>query len=338
MWKNYYMPTRMQEALRLLSEHGPRARIVAGGTDLLVELRRAPHPNLSMIDVTRIAGLDQIRLDEDLVRIGPTVTHNQVVASALVRQQGFLLALSCWQVGTPQLRNRGTIVGNLATASPANDTITALWALDARLTLRSIRGERTVALCDFYQGVRQTVLAPDEMVTDVSFPALGANQRGVFYKLGLRRTHAIAVVNVAVLLTLDGNHVDRARITLGSVAPTIIPALEAERRLVGSSLDEECVEQSADLAAQAALPIDDIRAGADYRRHAVRVLVRRALFALRKGNERDGLPVAPPLLWGKTDGHFCPLPCSDTYHHSRGKEPIACTVNEQAVTVHGAGD
>jgi carbon-monoxide dehydrogenase medium subunit len=252
-------------------------------------------------------------------------------------QRGYPLALACWQVGTPQLRNRGTIAGNLVTASPANDTITALRALGGRLTLQSVRGERTVTLKDFYRGVRRTALAPDEMVTDIAFPAIGANQRGIFCKLGLRRTHAIAVVNVAVLLTFDGDRVAQARIALGSVAPTIVRAPDAERVLQGNALGEQCIAEAAALAAEAASPIDDIRAGADYRRQAVRVLVCRALVTLRDGTERASLPFAPPMLWGKTDGHFSPLVGETLCHRDEERDPVVCTVNGRDVTVHGAG-
>jgi xanthine dehydrogenase iron-sulfur cluster and FAD-binding subunit A len=281
------------------------------------------------------------------------VTHNQAVASEVLVERGFPLALACWQIGTPQLRNRGTIAGNLVTASPANDTITALWALDARLTLRSVRGERTLTCDDFYQGVRQTELAPDEMVTDITFPALAPNQRGTFAKLGLRRASAIAVVNAAVVLTFDdGNDVvTHARITLGSVAPTIIRAREAETALVGAALNEgrptwsECAATAAELAARAAAPIDDLRAGANYRREMVRVLVRRALVALGNGTDgstgltagRVGFPAAPPMLWGRTRGHFPRLAGKTVRHHDEGPEPIECTVNGENVVVQGAG-
>ena len=339
MWRTYYSPSSVDEALRLLAEHGPEARIVAGGTDLLVELRRGVRPTRVLIDVTRIAmpcGTDQVRLDDNgLIHVGPMVTHNQAVASELLVERGFPLALACWQVGTPQLRNLGTVAGNLVTASPANDTIAALWALDARLTLQSTRGERTLSFADFYHGVRQTALAPDEMVTDIAFPALRAHQRGVFAKLGLRRTHAIALVNAAAVLTFDGKTVARARITLGSVAPTIIRALEAERALVGGALREEGIVEAAGLAAEAAAPIDDIRGGAGYRREIVRVLVRRALTALRDGAERAQLPSAPPMLWGKEDGHFVPLAGKAVCHHDEGPEPIECTVNGESVVVQG---
>ncbi len=340
MWRAYQAPTSVDETLRLLAEHGPEARIIAGGTDLLVELRRGVRQDLVLIDVTRMGHLDQVRLDEEgLIHIGPTVTHNQAAASAILAGRGFPLALACWQIGTPQLRNRATVTGNLVTASPANDTITALWALDARLTLRSVRGERILSFADFYQGVRRTALASDEMVTDIAFPSLAPNQRGVFVKLGLRRMHAIALVNAAVVLTFDGETVTQARITLGSVAPTILRAPEAERALVGGSLSEERIAQAASLAAQAATPITDVRAGADYRREEVRVSVRRALTALRDGTERAAPSVssASPMLWGKTDGHF-PSLAGTTMHHGNGRPgEIKCVVNGKKVVVPGAG-
>jgi len=353
MWQTYYTPTSIDEALRLLAEHGLEARIIAGGTDLLIELQRDVRQARVLVDVTRIGNLDRMWLDDGLVHVGPTVTHNLAVASDLLGERGFPLALACWRVGTPQLRNRGTIAGNLITASPANDTITALWALDARLTLRSVRGERTLSCADFYQGVRQTALAPDEMVTDITFPALGPHQRGTFAKLALRRAHAISVVNAAVVLTFtsplhtspphsggfgDGlPRITDAHITLGSVAPTIIRAPEAERALVGVPLNQERIAEAADLAAQAAAPIDDLRAGADYRREMVRVLVRRALTALCDGTERAELPAAPPMLWGRTDGHSPRLAGKTICHHDGGPEPIECTVNGENVVVPGAG-
>jgi len=354
MWQTYYTPTSVEETLRLLAKHGPEARIIAGGTDLLVELRLGDRQTRVLIDVTRIGNLDKVRLDpgdEGLIHVGPTVTHNQAIASGLLVERGFPLALACWRVGTPQLRNRGTVTGNLITASPANDTITALWALDARVTLRSVRGERTLSFADFYQGVHQTALSPDEMVTDITFPALGPNQRGAFAKLALRRTHAISVVNAAAVLTFDGDVVTQARITLGSVAPTIIRAPEAERALVGAALSEgrpersERIAEASALAAQAAAPIDDIRAGAGYRRETVRVLVRRALTALCNGSDgpaglatgQGEFPVAPPMLWGRTAGRFPRLAGKTVRHRDGGPEPIECTVNGQNVVVQGAG-
>ena len=338
MWQIYYTPTSVDEVLRLLAEHGTEARVIAGGTDLLVELRRGTRQARVLVDITRIGGLDRVRLDDDgLIHVGPTVTHNMAVASASLVERGFPLALACWRVGTPQLRNRGTVVGNLVTASPANDTITALWALDARLTLRSVRGERTLSCADFYQGVRRTALAPDEMVTEVAFPALDARRRGIFVKLGLRRTHAISVVNAAAVLDFDDDVVTGARITLGSVAPTVIRTPEAEEALVGEALDDARIARAARLAARAAAPIDDIRAGAAYRSEVVAVLVRRALASLRETAERAGFPARPPMLWGDTKGRFPRLAGKTVLHRNAGPEPIECTVNGKNVVVQGAG-
>ncbi|MBL7199755.1 MAG: FAD binding domain-containing protein [Anaerolineae bacterium] len=344
MWKTYHTPASIEEALRLLAEHGPEARVIAGGTDLLVELRRGVRQAPVLIDVTRIGGLDGARLDESVIHIGPTVTHNQVVACALLTSRALPLAQACWQVGTPALRNRATVVGNLVTASPANDTITALCALDAFLTLRSVGGERIIPLEGFYQGVRRTDLQPDELVTEIAFPAFQANQRGAFVKLGLRRAHAIALVNAAVVLTSEAGLIARARIALGSVAPTIIRSRAAEEALVGGALTAERIARTADLAALTAAPIDDVRAGAAYRREMVRVLVRRALSALQAGAEgsmspaaqRSGLPHNPPMLWGHSDGHFPHLGARGLRHSEGGPEPIECTVNGERVAIGDA--
>ncbi len=308
MWHSYFTVATLDEALRRLAEHQPRARIVAGATDLLLELERGQRPGVdTLIDLTRVPGLDGLRLDEaGDIHLGPLVTHNQAASAKLAVERALPLAQACWEVGAPQIRNRGTVVGNLITASPANDTITPLMALGARLTLRSLRGERSVPLAEFYTGVRRTVLAPDEIVTDLAFPALKPNEYGLFLKLGLRRAQAIAVVNVAVIVELEAvdglpraqRRIQRARLTLGAVAPTIVPAAEAEAFLAGQMLQPDVIARAAELARGAARPIDDIRAPADYRAQMVTVLVGRALRALAAGAERGQLPEKPILLAG----------------------------------------
>ncbi|NLE44373.1 MAG: 2Fe-2S iron-sulfur cluster binding domain-containing protein [Chloroflexi bacterium] len=337
MWKTYYTPTSVDGALRLLADIGPSARIIAGGTDLLVEMQRGVRTPDTLIDVTRIGGLDQVRVDDGIVHVGPTVTHNLAISTALILERAFPLALACWRVGTPQLRNRGTIAGNVITASPSNDTISALWALGAQVTLQSVRGTRTLALAEFCEGVHCTSLAADELLIDIAFPALAANQRGTFWKLALRRTHAISVVNAAAVLSFDGNVVTRARIALGAVAPTVIRAKDAEATLVGRPLSAGAIAEAAELAAQATSPIDDIRGGADYRREATRVLVRRALTALADGSERDALPPKTPRLWGRSDGRFRRLAGKTISHHRDGLEPIECNVNGENIVVQRAG-
>jgi carbon-monoxide dehydrogenase medium subunit len=176
----------------------------------------------TLIDITRIKGLDQIELDEnDVIHLGPLVTHGECAASKLIIEQAYPLARACWEVGAPQIRNRGTVAGNLITASPANDTIPPLIGLNATVVLESVRGIREVLLTNFYQGVRLNVMQPDEMMVEIKFPSLKSNQRGTFYKLGLRKAQAISLVNCAVVLTLDGDKVQETAITLGAVTPVV---------------------------------------------------------------------------------------------------------------------
>jgi xanthine dehydrogenase iron-sulfur cluster and FAD-binding subunit A len=226
-------------------------------------------------------------------------THNHCVESRLIRARAYPLARAAWEVGAPQIRNRGTIAGNLITASPANDTITPLMALKASVTLQSIRGVRTVALKDFYTGVRRTVMAPDEMMVDISFPAMNSTARGTFMKLALRRAQAISIVDVAVILDVVEDTVKSASITLGAVTPVIIHAGEAEKYLAGKPLTDEVFEEAARLAMGASRPIDDIRGSAAYRLEMVRVCTLRGLKSIRNGQEHAGMPAEPILLWGK---------------------------------------
>lgn len=336
MWQEYFNVMTIDEALDILAEGGERARIVAGATDLTLEMERGVRTGIeSLIDITRIPGLNCIILDEDeVIHLGPMVTHNHCVASKLIVERGFPLALAAWQVGAPQIRNRGTVAGNLITASPANDTISPLMALGARLTLASKKGERIVPLEDFYTGVRQTVMRPEEMLVDIAFPAMRTDQRGFFIKLGLRQAQAISLVNVAMLLTYDQeaersiskSSIKQAVITLGSVAPKIIHAVQAETFLAGKILDDATIAHAAELAMQAAKPIDDLRSPADYRAEMVRVCASRGLFALQKGEERAALPSNPVLLWGQNGNCLTPV-LEKTSRHTGDSSKIVTHIN-----------
>ncbi len=332
MWHDYFSVTSLDEAVRILAERGERARIVAGGTDLILELERGVRKGIdTLVDITRVAGLDQILLDEDeVIHLGPLVTHNHCVASKLVVERAFPLACAAWEVGAPQIRNRGTIAGNLITASPANDTITPLMALGANLTLLSTSGERIVPLADFYLGVRKTVMRPDEILVDISFPALRENQRGTFVKIGLRRAQAISVVDAAVVLTMRDDKVENAVITLGAVAPTIIHAPNAEIYLAGRQLNDTTITHTAELAMQAARPIGDVRGSAAYRSEMVRVSVLRGLRAIFEGTEKRAFPTHPVLLRSKGLNGSGPE-MSSSQHHGDG-EPIVARINNRKVS------
>ncbi len=329
MWNQYINATTIDEVLQALSERGERARIVAGATDLILELERGVRKGIdTLVDVTRIPGLDAITIAEDnIIHLGPLVTHNHCVESRLIRARAYPLARAAWEVGAPQIRNRGTIAGNLITASPANDTITPLMALGASVTLQSVKGTRTVALRDFYTGVRKTVMQPDEMLVDISFPAMKSTARGTFIKLALRRAQAISIIDAAVILDLEADTVKSAAIALGAVAPTIIRVPEAENYLAGKPLTDEVLEQAAVLTMNSCKPIDDIRGSAAYRREMVRVCTLRGLRSVRDGQEQAGMPFEPILLWGEPDG----ASGIQTAHQSPST-PIETTINGKKYT------
>lgn len=332
MWQEYINATSIEQVLSLLAADKSQARIIAGGTDLVLEMRQDFHQEVkTLIDISRIESIDSINLDEDgYIHIGAGVTHNQCVDSKIIREGALPLAMASWEVGAPQIRNTGTIVGNLVTASPANDTIVPLVALNAELKIRSLKGERQVALSDFYTGVRKHVLQPDEMVTEIIVPHMRPDQRGEYLKLGLRKAQAISLVNVAVLLGLDEGKITTASITLGAVAPTIIHASAAEEFLVGKALSDSVIDQAAELARQAARPIDDIRSSADYRQEITRVLVKRGLSHILTGEEGGRLPDSPVLLVSKDPDDDKPV--LDDKPLIPDKNPIITRINGEEFT------
>jgi xanthine dehydrogenase iron-sulfur cluster and FAD-binding subunit A len=340
MWQTYMSVTSLDEAKRILAERGEKARIVAGATDLILEIERKVRIGIeTLIDITRVPGLDQIILDEDdTIHLGPLVTHNHCAASKLLVERAYPLARAAWEVGAPQIRNRGTVAGNLITASPANDTITPLMAMGASLTLGSQTGERSVPLRDFYTGVRSTVMRPDELLLDIAFPALKTDRRGTFIKIGLRMAQAISLVNVAILLAFEDepgtSKIKQANITLGAVAPTIIHAREAEAYLVHRHLDQQTIATAAGLAGNAAHPIDDVRSSADYRMEMVRVGASRALHSLWRGNQRETYPAYPVLLWGKQYRGIAPVLQADYLHDQ--DTTIHTRINGEEYHIRGA--
>ncbi len=322
--QHYLIPTTLNEAFAVLAEQtaiGP-TRLIAGGTDVLVEIEHGARPPRTLIDISLLPDLDQIGLIDGRIHIGPLVTHNLAVASPILRQHAWSLVRACWEVGAPQIRNRGTIAGNLATASPANDTIPALWVLEASVTLASSRGSRTLTFPDFFRGVRKTALQPDEMIVDISFPTPPASSRGTFIKARLRPAQAISLVNIAVLLDFEGDVVTAARIAFGSVAPTIVRAPAAEAALTGHPLTPARIAEAARLIQEAIRPIDDVRASAAYRRHLAGVITRRALEGLATGTERSGWIDNPVNLWGGSDGRVAPVSNPSTSLRTSPQSPI----------------
>ena len=332
---SYESPSTVEEALALLADHREQARLIAGGTDLVLEMRRGARPGVEMlVDISRVKGLDGIEQDSaGIIHLGPLVTHSDVVASDMLWNRALPLAQASLEVGAPPLQARATVVGNLVTASPANDTISALAALDAWLTIRSAGGERQEALADFYPGFRRTTLASDEMVTGVSFRGLTGGQSGVFVKLGLRMAQAISVVHVALVIERDGQGVTtEARIALGSVAPVIVRSSGAEEALLGRKLDDVAIMEAARAAVEGINPIDDLRGTAEYRRWTTEVMVRRALTALRNGDQRRTIP-SRPVHFGSSG-----QPTLAEAHSHRAGDAIETVINGSPVTTRTGAD
>jgi xanthine dehydrogenase iron-sulfur cluster and FAD-binding subunit A len=297
VWSSVHRPKSLASALRAWHDAADGTRLVAGGTDLVVEQQRGVHPARELIDLTSLESeLKYVRRDGDTIALGALATHNDVLASADLRRHAVPLVQACAEVGAPQIRTRATIAGNLVTASPANDTIAPLLALDAQLVVASMDGERTIPLADFYPGFRQTALRPGEIVREIRFRALDATRRGTFLKLGLRRAQAISVIDVAVVLLFDGPRVADARIVLGCVAPTVVRATNAESALHGAALDSESIARACERAAREIAPIDDVRSSAAYRHDAVGALVAQALESLAAGREAENVSDVPVLL------------------------------------------
>lgn len=276
---NFESPPTLEEVCHRLTETG--GRLIAGGTDVIPQMQAGRFQADRLVDLSRVTELSYIAPKNGSIHIGALTNYIKLINSPLLQAEAPLLIQAAELVGAVQTRYRGTLGGNIANASPAGDTLPPLLALNAAVTLVSTSGQRTLPLADLLQGPGQTAMASDEVIHHVSFDRLPANTKSIFLKLGNRRGMAIAVVSVAVLLELDpDSRVKEARIALGSVAPTPIRCPQAEALLKGQPLTESLIEAVAERAKQASSPIDDIRGSAGYRRHMVKVLVRRGLQML----------------------------------------------------------
>ena len=282
LWNEYFFPTTTSEAVSLLSRYGNRARIIAGGTDLILDLtEKRIAPLQALIDITRIPYLGCIDIQDGRVAIGAAVTFSQLLKSIELRRSTPFLLDAVQTIGGRQIRNLGTLVGNIINASPAADGLPPLYALDAELHILAENGlERQVPIANFIQNVRKVDLHPGEMVTAVSFPVPTRDWRMTFRKVGLRRSMAIALTNIAVMVRVKEDTVTDARIALGAIAPTVLRMKEAERSLIDLPVSAALKSEAPRLSRQAARPIDDFRASASYRRKLVENLVRNQLTLL----------------------------------------------------------
>ena len=276
----YYRPRSLEEALEILAQRPGEARPVAGGTDVLVKAKDGAESRAALFDLTAVPELRGIEERGDHLWIGAGSTHTEMMGSALVARHAPALPAACAVVGGPQIRNRGTLGGNLANASPAADTVPPLYVADARVEVVSVSDRRDVMISDFCTGPRQTVLAPDELITGVKVP-LRPGVRGAFLRLGQRQAQAISKVSVAVAMTFRDGRPDWVRVALGSVAPTVIRATETEKALLGGGHDG--LRRAKEAVKEEVKPIDDLRSTREYRREMAAVLLERAVLRVAEG-------------------------------------------------------
>ena len=271
------LPESLDDCLRLLAERGPETKLLAGGTDLLPQMKNSVVMPKRVIDLSGVARVKILESDAKGLRIGAAVPARQLEQDPRVRAGYASVAESAALIGSVQVRNLATVGGNLCNAAPSADMAPPLVALEAQAVIAGPKGVRRVPLSDFFTGVRTTVLGPDELLVEIVASAPGAHSGGCYIRHTPRRELDIAVVGVASQVTLANGVCAKARIALAAVAPTPVRATTAEAALEGKPLTPELIERAADLAAQGARPISDQRGSADFRRHLVRVLTRRTL-------------------------------------------------------------
>jgi xanthine dehydrogenase FAD-binding subunit len=275
-------PGDLGEALKLMSEHREAARPLAGATDAMVRVKEGQWRAPIWVHIRRVPELNQIRETGSQVEIGAAVPYGQMLRSDLLRRKAPLLLQAAAEIGAAQIQAVGTIGGNLGTASPAGDSLPPLYALEARVRLASVRGEREVPVEAFISGPGRTQREPDELITAVCFAAQPPGELSKWQKLGLRGAQAISLVSLAMRLRPDGpNRVTFARFAFGAVGPTVLRAKKCEQMLMNVwPLDAAKLMGIGQMAWKEVLPISDVRASAEYRQQMAVGLLQRGLLEL----------------------------------------------------------
>jgi aerobic carbon-monoxide dehydrogenase medium subunit len=275
---DYFEPKTVNEALSLLAKYGEQAKVIAGGTDVMVDIKYKEEPGC-LVNIKKIPGLGTIQENGGSLRIGPLVTIHEMETNNLVRDRLPVLWESCHQFASLQIRNTATIGGNICRASPSGETLAPLLVLEAKAKLAFSEGEKTEAFASFFQGPGKSSIGSKGLLTEIDVPYPAQGSRGVYLKHAVRGAMDIAMVGVAVLVTPDASkdNVEDARIGLGAVAPTPVRASKTEALLRGKPLTAALVKQAAATAAAESSPISDQRSSGEYRRWIVEALTRRGL-------------------------------------------------------------
>lgn len=278
---DYFSPCALSEVFKLLKDYGDRARLLAGGTDLLARVKKRMVSPSVIIDLNKISGLSFIEFAGDHLHIGGLTRLAEVNKSPVVKERAPVLAEAIRVLASPSIRNRATIAGNLCNASPAADTAPSLLVLDASVKLQSADGERIVPLSQFFLGPGQTITRPDEILTEVVIPLLEGNS--AFIKLGKRKAFTLSIASIAAFAQINNEKFEEVRVAFGAVAPTPIRGRKVEDALRGKDVNEENVKRAAELAKEEVNPITDVRASEEYRRQISYVLTKRVLKKVSLG-------------------------------------------------------
>lgn len=286
---DYLAPTSLREAVEILAEN-PETLPLAGGTDLLVQIKERHRPVSAVMSLKRVQEVHEFA-NNGVLTIGSAVKVGRIAADSWVQQYFTSLAAGAGLIGSVQIQNMATVGGNICNASPSADTAPPLLALDTQLLIASAQGERTLPLSDFFLGPGRTALQPGELLKAILLPHPKTRSGSFYYRHTPRAHMDIAVVGSAAMLGLDEEgRIAEARIALGAVAPTPVRAPDAEALLIGETPCEELFAHAASAAVAAARPIDDLRASADYRRHLVKIFTQRALRqAFVRAKENHGI-------------------------------------------------
>lgn len=281
---NMISPANVKECLHLLHENEKETRLLAGGTDAVVRMKEGKCRPATWINIKGIKELRYIREAENKIEIGPLTTHTDIVRSKLLQQKANVLVEASKTVGAVQIQNMGTLGGNMGTASPAGDTLPALYVLDAQIELSSLEGIRTVPVENFFTGPGKTIMKPNELITKIIIKPQQENEIGIFQKLGPRKAQSISIINLAVALVMGEQPREclGGKIAFGSVAPTVVRAKKCEAMLTLHPLDDAYIANIAKIAWKEVMPISDIRATAAYRRDMATSLLERGLYRLMK--------------------------------------------------------
>jgi CO/xanthine dehydrogenase FAD-binding subunit len=271
----YRTPSSLKEALAILKDYQGKAKLLAGGTDLIPKMKKRAIVVDLLIDLNRIPGLSGIELRKDGLHIGGLARLAEIEGSPLAQEKAPALVQAIHIMACPPIRNRGTITGNLCTASPAADTAPPLLVLNASVRMQSSSGERIVPLADFFLGPGETVKRPDEMLTEVILPI--EEGHSAFLKLGRRKAFTLSIASAAAFAKIRGGKMEEVRVALGAVAPTPLRGRKVEEALKGKEANEENIAQAAEWIKNEVRPISDVRASAEYRRDMSYVLTKRVL-------------------------------------------------------------